>query len=1121
MKDHPELTNSRPEFKKIPEELNEHLEALGAPHINSFNEMLSYGLQNVVKHMQPQHFETSVGERVELNVQDIRISKPEVPSTVFDVKDRNIYPAEARQLQQTYGGTCSIKLSWKVNGTTKEPIDIDLGEIPVMLKSKICNLGPLKPAEMIKRGEHDSEWGGIFIIKGHEKIIRMLQMTRRNYPIAIERSSWKDRGAHFSEIGVLIRSVRDDETSYNNVLHHLTNGTCKLMISNLKFMAYVPVCLIMKCLVNYTDHEIYVRLVRGYEQDQYYLCCIREMLRDIHEEGLHNIKDCKEYLGKVFRSRFPELPTWATETEIADFILSQRILIHLQKYADKFNLLVFMVQKLYECVRGNAKIENVDSVMMQDVLTPGHLYQKFLADRIDLWLSYATKTILKKLETPGTLLDEKLMVASLRSSAGISRAMESFLATGNAPSRSGLGLTQSSGLVVMAENINRMRYMSHFRAVHRGSFFTTMRTTEARQLLPDAWGFVCPVHTPDGTPCGLLNHLTVKCRVSGVPDRKQVKVIPKALISMGMIPVDSNLYDPKAKMFVVLLEGKHLGYIRQADGVKIVDNLRALKIAGKLPEMLEIAYVPYKEKGQFPGLFLFVGPARLMRPVRNLTFNQIEYIGSFEQVYMEIAIDPAEAYPNFTTHLELSKVDFLSNLANLIPLPDYNQSPRNMYQCQMAKQTMGTPCLNWPKQAGTKMYRLQTPAAPLFRPVHYDNVGLDDFAMGTNAIVAVISYTGYDMEDAMIINKSAYERGFAHGSIYKSKFFELSGTCYFARNPHMPELRERLDNDGLPHPGSRLEYDGPLYCYYDTEQSIYKVVNFEEKEETYVDSVRYCGSFNVKSPRMVCITLRLPRRPNIGDKFASRAGQKGICSQKYPAEDLPFTETGLIPDLVFNPHGFPSRMTIAMMIETMAGKSAAIHGMVHDATPFRFSEKHTAIDYFGKLLEAGGYDYYGNERLYSGVDGRELTAEIFCGVVHYQRLRHMVFDKWQVRSTGPVDPLTQQPIKGRQRGGGVRFGEMERDALLAHGAAFLLQDRLFHNSDKTQVLACHKCGNILSTQNRMLTRNTGRFESAPEICRLCGKSDELGQIEIPYSFKYLITELASVNINARLNLKKL
>lgn len=189
----------------------------------------------------------------------------------------------------------------------------------------------------------------------------------------------------------------------------------------------------------------------------------------------------------------------------------------------------------------------------------------------------------------------------------------------------------------------------------------------------------------------------------------------------------------------------------------------------------------------------------------------------------------------------------------------------------------------------------------------------------------------------------------------------------------------------------------------------------------------------------------------MGDKFASRAGQKGICSQTVPAEDLPFTETGLVPDIIFNPHGFPSRMTIAMMIEMMAGKSAAVHGVVHDATPFRFTEDRTAIDYFGKLLQAAGYDYHGTERMYSGVDGREMSVEIFFGVVHYQRLRHMVSDKWQVRSTGPIDALTRQPVKGRKRGGGVRFGEMERDALLSHGASFLLHDRLFHCSDKTRV----------------------------------------------------------------------
>lgn len=179
---------------------------------------------------------------------------------------------------------------------------------------------------------------------------------------------------------------------------------------------------------------------------------------------------------------------------------------------------------------------------------------------------------------------------------------------------------------------------------------------------------------------------------------------------------------------------------------------------------------------------------------------------------MEIAVIMDEAYEGVTTHCELSETSFLSNLAKLIPMPDCNQSPRNMYQCQMGKQTMGTPLHYWQKQAETKLYRLQTPAAPLFRPVHHDNIELDDFAMGTNAIVAVVSYTGYDMEDAMIINKASFERGFCHGQIYHSEFIELNAAdSYFARDPHDKTLEKTLDKDGLPHPGSILTSGDPIY----------------------------------------------------------------------------------------------------------------------------------------------------------------------------------------------------------------------------------------------------------------------------------------------------------------------
>lgn len=381
---------------------------------------------------------------------------------------------------------------------------------------------------------------------------------------------------------------------------------------------------------------------------------------------------------------------------------------------------------------------------------------------------------------------------------------------------------------------------------------------------------------------------------------------------------------------------------------------------------------------------------------------------------------------------------------------------------------------------------------------------------------------GYDMEDAMVINKASEERGFCHGLIYKSSFIELDHEeSYFARNPEAEKLAKHLDEDGLPYIGRKMVDGDPLYCYFNGDRSVYIVVTFTSKEECYIHSIKMCGNFNAKAKKMVCITYRVPRNPSVGDKFASRAGQKGICSLKWPAEDLPFTETGLVPDIIFNPHGFPSRMTIAMMIEVMAGKSAALHGLVHDATPFRFDENDTAIHYFGRLLEMGGYNYYGNETMYSGIDGREMDVMIFFGVVHYQRLRHMVSDKWQVRSTGPVDIVTRQPIKGRKKGGGVRFGEMERDALISHGASFLLQDRLLNCSDKTTVNICTACGSIISPFT-VITKKADKSHLAEskEVCRLCDQSRYIAEIDIPYIFKYFVVQLASCNINVKLECKK-
>jgi len=376
----------------------------------------------------------------------------------------------------------------------------------------------------------------------------------------------------------------------------------------------------------------------------------------------------------------------------------------------------------------------------------------------------------------------------------------------------------------------------------------------------------------------------------------------------------------------------------------------------------------------------------------------------------------------------------------------------------MGKQTMGSPAHAYPHRTDNKMYRLMTPQTPIVRPANYTRYSMDNYPNGCNAVVAVISYTGYDMEDAMILNKFAFERGFGNGVIYQNKWADLTiyrkkGEPILHRfgNKDRRLAQGKLDADGLPFIGSQLKEGDPLYCVIDETTDMPKIEKYKG-ELAYVEEVRILGDDSGQSElQLVNIKLRVPRPPIIGDKFSSRHGQKGVCSQRYPMVDLPFSESGMSPDVIINPHAFPSRMTIGMLIESMAGKSGALHGICQDATPFKFSEQHTALDFFGEQLKKAGYNYYGNEPMYSGVTGLPLRADIYIGLVYYQRLRHMVSDKFQVRTTGPVHNLTQQPVKGRKRAGGIRLGEMERDSLLGHGTSFLLHDRLMNCSDYSHV----------------------------------------------------------------------
>lgn len=1011
-----------------------------------------------------------------------------------------------------------------------------MGHIPIMLRSMACHLHGMTPAELVKKGEHEQEWGGYFIVGGHERLIRMLQTTRRNYPVAMCRGSWKNRGKNFSDKGILLECGKRDLTTTKNVLHFVTSGNAKYMFALNKELFFVPVMMILKCFKNCSDSFIYRRLMVGVGDDPYYKGIVANMLRELQDEGIYDQDQALEYIGRSFRPKCSLIvPSWYTDKEVAVWLLRNCVAIHLDNDDDKFDIICVMIKKLFALVQDQCVVEGVDSLMMHEIILGGHLYLQLLKEKLYDYMTILKMVILRmaKIKGPAFDLTPTVMNNCATKTGSLEKPFENFLGTGNLPSKTGLGLMQDKGLTIMAENINRMRYMSHFRAIHRGAFFTEMRTTEVRALLPDAWGFVCPAHTPDGSPCGLLNHLCYPVEV--VTHLSDVSKIPEVLYQLGLKDVKnfenlgnlSNTYD-------VLLDGKLMGWVEKSMVGVMNDKLRILKINendNRVPKMTEIVLVPDRDiPGQYPGLFIFTGAARLMRPVYNLSHKCIEYVGTFESVYMDICIREKEAYPGITTHMEIRPTSFLSNLSCTIPLPDFNQSPRNMYQCQMAKQTLASPIHTWHLNSETKIYRLQTPTSPFFRPAHYDYIGMDDYPMGTNAIVAVISYTGYDMEDAMIINKMSFERGFCAGMIYKAEFIDLREKAgrrkgdksddvglVFCRDPHKADLARTMDADGLPFPGLLLKEGDPMYCYYSREESKFVVVKYKYKEAVYVDHVKLCSNdTGTSSKNRVCISFRVPRNPSVGDKFASRAGQKGIASQKWPVEDLPWTSSGMLPDIIFNPHGFPSRMTIAMMVENMAGKAGAIHGLVQDATPFTFSEDkdNEAIDYFARQLEQAGYNYYGTETMYSGVTGVEMKAEIFFGIIHYQRLRHMVSDKYQVRSTGPIDAVTRQPVKGRKKGGGVRFGEMERDSLLSHGATFLLQDRLLNCSDKSKCSICVGCGSFLSA--RLQTNDNTIADTSRPLCVVCKSADLVKDFEVPFIFLHLVKELASINIKVKL-----
>jgi len=524
----------------------------------------------------------------------------------------------------------------------------------------------------------------------------------------------------------------------------------------------------------------------------------------------------------------------------------------------------------------------------------------------------------------------------------------------------------------------------------------------------------------------------------------------------------------------------------------------------------------------------------------------VEYLDVNEASDVFIALTVGQIQLGKTTHLEIEPFTLLGVCAGIIPFPHNNQSPRNTYQCAMGKQAMGTIGLNQRERIDTLMYLISYPQKPLVKTKAIELIHFDEMPAGQNAIVAVMSYSGFDIEDATVVNQASLDRGYGRCFVYRNQkvilkkhmfktgdsanSFSLSistNTTDRLKGPkilekpdgtHLTEYKWKiLDSDGLPFVGSVVKSGQIMVNKYTPTQTLPQSgaqaepvsgdvssavtlketpVTYRGIESSFIEKVLITS--NSEESCLFKLLLRQMRRPEVGDKFSSRHGQKGVIGLIARQEDMPFSTSGIVPDMIMNPHGFPSRMTVGKLKELVAGKAAVLTGKPAYGTAFGGTTMVEIID----TLISKGFNLHGKEVMTSGITGEPLSAYIFFGPIYYQKLKHMVVDKVHGRSRGPRAVLTRQPTEGRARDGGLRLGEMERDCLIGHGVSLLLLERLMISSDAFNVEVCRQCGQL----------------GYQKWCHFCQSSGHLASVQVPYAYKLLLQELQAMNIHPKLHL---
>jgi len=1160
----------------------QHLDRLVRHQIESYNHFVNYQILRTIQMFNPVtiHSENDYIAEKDKYFLEIFISFTNFKLYPPQIHENNgatkmMLPQEAKLRNFTYASTMTVDVNIQYVVRNTENMDtpkiiekvlpkINIGKLPIMLKSSVCTLTQNKFVNHQYTGECSMDCGGYFIIKGSEKTVLGQERAAENRVYCFDGKN-TTKWNWFAEI----KSVPDfkciSPKQIEMMIASKNNGFGNGIYVNIpRIKQPIELFVLFRALGVLSDKEIsqYILLDITDKKQVDLLQCLQASMIDANkymtqEDALRHIT-----ASVAFTPINMDKDTGARKKrEFTIEVLDNDLFPHCQTVPQKLYLVGYMAKKLLQTSLGWLPPDDRDSYLNKRIELTGTLLNNLFRNYFNKLVKEMQKQIVREINTGSWRSTEDYEniinmtnIYKIMKSTTIENGINRALSTGD------FSIKQSnSSKVGVAQVLNRLTYvssLSHLRRINT-PLEKSGELIAPRKLHNTTFGFLCAVETPEGQSIGVVKNISYMAHIT-IPTNSSslYEYVKPYLLSVNdTSPTDMH---GKVKVFV---NGAWLGVTDTP--MELYNDMKDKKYRGIINIYISIVF-DYKSLE----IRICNDGGRLTRPVLKVRDNKalisadiidklvskeiswndlltnckldesvIEYIDPEEQNFAMIAMKSKEGYlqdltQKFNyTHCEIHPSTIFGVLASCIPYPEHNQAPRNTYQCAMGKQAMGVYATNYDQRMDKTAYVLNYPSRPLVDTRLMNFIYLNRIPSGTQIHVAIMSHTGYNQEDSVLINKGSIDRGLFLATIYHTEKDEDKNIIrdeiirckpdptktkgikfgnYDKLNPHgfIPE-NELVENRDViiakTIPIKENRNDPTKTIKYEDQSK-----TFRTTEETYIDK-NYTGR-NGDGYNFAKVRVRVLRKPVFGDKFSSRHGQKGTVGNIIPECDMPFTNEGLRPDIIINPHAIPSRMTIGQLKETLLGKVLLELGLFGDGTSFGNLDIKTITAELQKL----GYESYGNELLYNGLTGEQLETNIFIGPVFYQRLKHMVNDKQHSRSIGPMVNLTRQPAEGRSRDGGFRIGEMERDVMLAHGMSRFCRERLYDVSDKYSVHVCKKCGMVAPFNDGNKNRMYANADFTIHLCKTCNNKTEFAKVEIPYAYKLMSQELQTINVVPRI-----